>query len=102
MNFRIPIYVFQHKGGYTARPLFFASPVRTDGNLNRLLTKLTRELVARPSDNDLVAPARPASAADSTNAINLYLSTSYPSESARGSFSRIDFNTCPNGEWMTR
>ncbi|MBP3957457.1 ATP-dependent Clp protease ATP-binding subunit [Gemmata sp. G18] len=45
MNFRIPMYVFQHKGGYTARPLFFASPERTDGNLNRLLTKLTRDLV---------------------------------------------------------
>ncbi len=45
MNFRIPIYVFQHKGGYTARPLFFGSPERTDGNLNRLLTKLTRDLV---------------------------------------------------------
>ncbi|MBY0457051.1 MAG: ATP-binding protein, partial [Gemmataceae bacterium] len=47
MNFRIPIYVFQHKTGYTARPLFFALPERTDGNLNRLLTKLTRDLVER-------------------------------------------------------
>ncbi len=45
MNFRIPIYVFQHKAGYTARPLFFAAPERTDANLNRLLTKLTRDLV---------------------------------------------------------
>ena len=45
MNFRIPVYVFQHKGGYTARPLFFAVPERTDANLNRALTKLTRDLV---------------------------------------------------------
>src|SRR5204862_7920491 len=46
MNFRIPLYVFQHKAGYTARPLFAASPERTDANLNRLLTKLTRDLVS--------------------------------------------------------
>ena len=45
MNFRIPLYVFQHKAGYTARPLFATSPERTDDNLNRLLTKLTRDLV---------------------------------------------------------
>src|SRR4051812_33137846 len=45
MNFRIPLYVFQHKTGYTARPLFALLPERTDGNLNRLLTRLTRELV---------------------------------------------------------
>lgn len=45
MNFRIPLYVFQHKAGYTARPLFAAAPERTDGNLNRLLTRLTRDLV---------------------------------------------------------
>src|SRR5262245_53847205 len=45
MNFRIPIYVFQHKTGYTGRPLFFTAPERTDENLNRLLTKLTRDLV---------------------------------------------------------
>ena len=45
MNFRIPLYVFQHKAGYTARPLFAPSPERTDDNLNRLLTKLTRDLV---------------------------------------------------------
>jgi ATP-dependent Clp protease ATP-binding subunit ClpA len=44
MNFRIPIYVYQHPRGYSARPLFFSSPERTDGNLNRLLNKLTREL----------------------------------------------------------
>jgi ATP-dependent Clp protease ATP-binding subunit ClpA len=45
MNFRIPIYVFQHKQGYTARPLFFGAPERVDANLNRLLTKLTRDIV---------------------------------------------------------
>src|SRR4051812_9038809 len=45
MNFRIPLYVFQHKAGYTARPLFAAAPERTDENLNRLLAKLTRDLV---------------------------------------------------------
>ena len=47
MNFRIPIYVFQHPRGYTARPLFFSSPERTDDKLNRLLTKLTRELITQ-------------------------------------------------------
>ncbi|MDB5307398.1 MAG: ATP-dependent Clp protease ATP-binding subunit [Gemmataceae bacterium] len=45
MQFRIPVYVYQHKEGYTARPLFFARPTRTDDNLNRLLTKLAREVV---------------------------------------------------------
>ncbi len=45
MNFRIPIYVYQHKAGYTARPLFRGVTERTDDNLNRLLTKLTRDLV---------------------------------------------------------
>ena len=44
MNFRIPIFVHQHKGGYAARPLF-APGEHSDGNLNRLLTRLTRELV---------------------------------------------------------
>ena len=38
MLFRVPVYVFQHKRGYTARPLFFHAPERTDDNLNRLLT----------------------------------------------------------------
>ena len=46
MNFHIPIYVYQNPRGYSARPLFFAGPERTDGNLNRMLTKLTRELIA--------------------------------------------------------
>ena len=45
MNFRIPLYVFQTKSGYTARPLFASSPERSDDNLNRLLTRLTRDLV---------------------------------------------------------
>ena len=45
MNFRIPLYVFQHRGGYTARPLFATGPQRSDENLNRLITKLTRDLV---------------------------------------------------------
>jgi ATP-dependent Clp protease ATP-binding subunit ClpA len=45
MLFRVPVYVFQHSRGYTARPLFFHAPERTDDNLNRLLTKLTREVV---------------------------------------------------------
>ncbi len=45
MQFRIPLFIYQHKSGYTARPLFFAAPCRTDDNLNRLLTKLTRDIV---------------------------------------------------------
>src|SRR5262245_55361153 len=46
MNFRIPIYVQQQSRGYAARPLFFAAPTREDGNLNRLLTRLTRDIVS--------------------------------------------------------
>ncbi|HJZ55222.1 MAG TPA: hypothetical protein VKE74_09700, partial [Gemmataceae bacterium] len=45
MQFRIPVYVSQNRAGYTARPLFFSTPTRTDDNLNRLLTKLTRDIV---------------------------------------------------------
>jgi len=45
MLFRIPIYVSQNRSGYTARPLFNAAPSRTDDNLNRLLTKLSRDIV---------------------------------------------------------
>jgi len=45
MLFRIPIYVSQSKAGYAARPLFHAAPSRTDDNLNRLLTKLSRDIV---------------------------------------------------------
>jgi hypothetical protein len=45
MNFRIPVYVYQHPQGYAARPLFATGPEERDTNLNRLLTKLTRRLV---------------------------------------------------------
>ena len=45
MQFRIPAYVQQTKNSYTARPLFFPEPARHDDNLNRLLTKLTRDIV---------------------------------------------------------
>jgi ATP-dependent Clp protease ATP-binding subunit ClpA len=45
MNFRIPLFVYQHKAGYTARPLFFAAPERAHGSLNRLLARLTRDLI---------------------------------------------------------
>jgi ATP-dependent Clp protease ATP-binding subunit ClpA len=47
MNFHIPIYVYQHpQGGYAARPLFAHGTQYTNENLNRLLTKLTRETAA--------------------------------------------------------
>jgi ATP-dependent Clp protease ATP-binding subunit ClpA len=46
MNFRIPIYVHQQSRGYAARPLFFDAPERSDDNLNRLLTRLTRDIVS--------------------------------------------------------
>ncbi|MBM3979303.1 MAG: ATP-dependent Clp protease ATP-binding subunit [Planctomycetes bacterium] len=45
MNFRIPLFVYQHKAGYTARPLFFSAPERAHGSLNRLLARLTRDLI---------------------------------------------------------
>jgi ATP-dependent Clp protease ATP-binding subunit ClpA len=45
MRFRIPVYVAQNKTGYTARPLFFPLPSPSDASLNRLLTRLTREIV---------------------------------------------------------
>lgn len=45
MRFRIPITVTQTKTGYKASPLFFDGPVREDVNLNRLLSKLHRDLV---------------------------------------------------------
>jgi ATP-dependent Clp protease ATP-binding subunit ClpA len=45
MNFRIPIYVFQHKAGYTARPLFAPGTPRDGANLSRLLARLTRDVV---------------------------------------------------------
>jgi ATP-dependent Clp protease ATP-binding subunit ClpA len=46
MNFRIPIHVFQHPRGYTARPLFVSRIEKSDDNLNRLLSKLRREVVS--------------------------------------------------------
>ncbi len=61
MRFRVPIYVAQSAAGYTARPVFFPRPVRTDDNLNRLLTKLVGEIVraieveARADRQDFVA-----------------------------------------------
>src|SRR5262245_46964109 len=61
MNFRIPIYVYQHPAGYAARPLFVAGRELPNDNLNRLLTKLTREIVteieglARKDRHDAVA-----------------------------------------------
>jgi ATP-dependent Clp protease ATP-binding subunit ClpA len=46
MLFRVPIYVAAEKSGtFTAHPLFFSSPVRTDSNLNRLTAKLARDVV---------------------------------------------------------
>jgi ATP-dependent Clp protease ATP-binding subunit ClpA len=45
MRFRVPIYVAQSPAGYTARPLFFPRPARSDDNLSRLLTKITGEVV---------------------------------------------------------
>lgn len=44
MLFRIPIYVAADKSGsFSARPLFFAVPERSDANLNRLISKLARD-----------------------------------------------------------
>ena len=45
MRFRVPVYIAQSASSYAARPLFFANPVRHDENLNRLLTKLSGDLV---------------------------------------------------------
>jgi ATP-dependent Clp protease ATP-binding subunit ClpA len=45
MLFRVPVYISQNKSGYAARPLFHPAPHRTDDNLNRLLTKLSRDIV---------------------------------------------------------
>ncbi len=45
MNFRIPIYIYQNQSAYVARPLFVSGTERRDENLNRLLTKFTREVV---------------------------------------------------------
>jgi ATP-dependent Clp protease ATP-binding subunit ClpC len=48
MIFRVPIYVAAGSGGsFTARPLFFPQPERTDTNLNRLISKLARDITKR-------------------------------------------------------
>jgi ATP-dependent Clp protease ATP-binding subunit ClpC len=45
MIFRVPVYVAAEKGGsFTARPLFFSAPERSDANLNRLISKLARDI----------------------------------------------------------
>lgn len=45
MLFRVPIYVAAEKGGtFRARPLFFTNPERSDANLNRLMSKLARDI----------------------------------------------------------
>jgi ATP-dependent Clp protease ATP-binding subunit ClpC len=45
MIFRVPIYIAADKGGsFTARPLFFDRPERSDANLNRLVSKLARDV----------------------------------------------------------
>jgi ATP-dependent Clp protease ATP-binding subunit ClpC len=45
MRIRIPIYVAAEKGGsFTARPLFFTAPSRSYANLNRLISKLARDI----------------------------------------------------------
>ena len=47
MLFRIPILVTQVKATHVARPLFHAGPERSDGTLNLLYSKLTREVTQR-------------------------------------------------------
>jgi ATP-dependent Clp protease ATP-binding subunit ClpC len=45
MIFRVPIYVAAEKGGsFLASPLFFDRPARSDSNLNRLISKLARDV----------------------------------------------------------
>jgi ATP-dependent Clp protease ATP-binding subunit ClpA len=45
MIFRVPTYVAAEKGGsFTAQPLFFSSPTRSDANLNRLVSKLAGDI----------------------------------------------------------
>ena len=45
MIFRVPIYVAAESGGsFAARPLFFEEPSRSDANLNRLVSKLARDI----------------------------------------------------------
>jgi ATP-dependent Clp protease ATP-binding subunit ClpA len=45
MIFRVPIYVAAETGGsFAARPLFFDEPSRSDANLNRLISRLARDI----------------------------------------------------------
>src|SRR6476646_8045441 len=45
MIFRVPVFVAAQNGGsFVARPLFFAQPERSDTILNRLISKLAREI----------------------------------------------------------
>ena len=45
MIFRVPIYVAAASdGSFGARPLFFDEPSRSDANLNRLVSKLARDI----------------------------------------------------------
>src|SRR5215213_138376 len=45
MIFRVPVYVAADRSGaFTARPLFFDRPERSDANLNRLVSKLARDV----------------------------------------------------------
>lgn len=45
MRFRVPIIVTQSGPAYSARPLFFDAPRRSDDKLQRLLAKLAQEIV---------------------------------------------------------
>jgi ATP-dependent Clp protease ATP-binding subunit ClpA len=44
MKLTIPLYVWQHRGQYTVRPLFFAAPADSDPKLEHALQRLTRKL----------------------------------------------------------
>ncbi len=47
MKLTIPLYVWQHRGRYTVRPLFFAEPAEADDRLEHALQRLTRKLRER-------------------------------------------------------
>src|SRR4051794_36249801 len=47
MKLTIPLYVWQHQGRYTVRPLFFAEPEESDKNLAHALHRLNRALPER-------------------------------------------------------
>jgi ATP-dependent Clp protease ATP-binding subunit ClpA len=44
MKLTIPLYVWQHRGRYTVRPLFFVEPVESDEKLDHAQQRLTRKL----------------------------------------------------------